>query len=101
MHQTLLDHYKAIESSSQDMLASAMAADWQQVQACERACGALIARLRGATDRLGLSADQRQEKNRIMMRILALDAQIRCLAEPWQARYEQHYTGRRPGAGLQ
>ena len=101
MPQSLIDHYKAIESSSQDMLVSAKAADWQRVQACERTCGALIAKLRGSTGALGLSADQRQEKNRIMKRILALDAQVRCLAEPWQARYAQNYTASCPGVELQ
>ena len=101
MPQTLIDHYKRIESSSQDMLNSARAADWRQVQVCERMCGALIAALRGAVGTLDLSAEQRQEKHRIMKRIVALDAQIRCLSEPWQARYEQHYAGRPSGVGLQ
>lgn len=101
MPQTLIDQYKQIESSSQAMLVSAKAADWHQVQVCEHVCGALIAALRGTVGRLDLSAEQRQEKHRIMKRILALDAQVRCLSEPWQARYEQRYAGRRTGVGLQ
>lgn len=101
MPQTLINHYKAIESASRDMLMSAKAADWHQVQVCEATCSALIAKLRGGAGTQSLPADQRQEKRRIMKRILALDAQIRCLSEPWQARYEQHYAARSAGAGLQ
>ena len=83
MAHSLLDYYKAIERTSQQMLAAAHAEDWDQVVRLEGACAVLIAQLRhkSKTDELG--PEDRKEKNRIMQRILRTDAEIRCLAEPW------------------
>lgn len=80
---TLLDYYKAIESTSTQMLAAAQVEDWDEVVRLEGACAVLIEQLRHEARQQVLPAEQRVEKNRIMLSILRHDAQIRSLAEPW------------------
>ena len=85
----LIDFYKAIEESSAKMLAAAKAEDWDGVMRFEGACAVLIEQLRQRARSEELDAESRAEKTRIMQRILDNDAQIRYLAEPWLANFEQ------------
>lgn len=90
----LLDYYKAIEHKSADMLQAAISSDWDAVVDCEKACSVLIGELRQKAQGTELSALERKEKTRIMLRILRNDAQIRVLAEPWLATLE--HLGKMP-----
>lgn len=83
MQHQLIDYYKAIERTSEQMLAAAQAEDWDQVVRLEGACAVLIAQLRFKSRDADLAPDERKEKAQIMQRILRTDAEIRCLAEPW------------------
>lgn len=82
---SLLYYYEAIERASHDMLEAAQAGNWDVVVKLEGACAVLIARLKQAASTMPLSSDELQLKTRIMQRILANDAQIRNLAEPWMS----------------
>lgn len=83
MTTKLLHFYKAIESTSERMLAAALAEDWDEVVMLEGACALLIEQLRERAQGMELSAEDRAEKHRIMMTILRHDAQMRELVEPW------------------
>jgi flagellar protein FliT len=87
----LIDYYKAIENSSRQMLDAAKDEDWDQVVRFEGACAVLIEQLRARAHNEELLPEQRTEKARIMQRILQNDAQIRYLAEPWLAHFEQKF----------
>jgi len=89
----LIDYYKAIEDSSRKMLDAAKAEDWDQVVRFEGACAVLIEQLRIKARSEELQPEQRQEKTRIMQRILMNDAQIRYLAEPWLDHFEHRFGG--------
>lgn len=91
MPQMLIDYYKAIEDSSRKMLDAATSEDWDQVVRFEGACAVLIEQLRARAHNEELLPEQRTEKARIMQRILQNDAQIRYLAEPWLAHFEQKF----------
>jgi flagellar protein FliT len=91
MSQVLLGYYKAIEDSSLRMLDAARAEDWEGVVRFEGACAVLIEQLRFHARTEVLDDASRLEKNRIMMRILNNDAQIRYLAEPWLAHFERKF----------
>lgn len=91
MPQMLIDYYKAIEDSSRKMLDAAKDEDWEQVVRFEGACAVLIEQLRAKAHIEELLPEQRTEKTRIMQRILQNDAQIRYLAEPWLAHFEQKF----------
>ena len=94
MSQDLIDYYKAIESSSAMMLDAARSEDWDGVMRYEGACAVLIEQLRSRAAIESLDASARQEKNRIMQRILSNDAQIRYLAEPWLDHFEAKLEGK-------
>lgn len=85
MPPTLIDCYKAIEGGSLRMLAAAHAGDWPGVAQIESDCAALIQNLKRQSRQSGQEAalllPDRQEKQRILQRILGVDAQIRCLVE--------------------
>jgi flagellar protein FliT len=83
MSHQLIDYYKAIERTSEQMLAAAQAENWDQVVRLEGACAVLIAQLRFKSRDADLAPEERKEKAQIMQRILRTDAEIRCLAEPW------------------
>jgi flagellar protein FliT len=93
MSQILIDYYKAIESSSAMMLDAARSEDWDGVMRYEGACAVLIEQLRSRASTEALDATARQEKTRIMQRILNNDAQIRYLAEPWLDHFEAKLEG--------
>lgn len=86
-------YYKAIEDSSSKMLDAAKAEDWEQVVRFEGACAVLIEQLRYRAREEELQPEQRQEKARIMQRILRNDAEIRYLTEPRLAQIEQMIEG--------
>ncbi len=91
MHQKLIDYYRAIEDSSRKMLDAAKAEDWDEVVRLEGACAVLIEQLRYRSRSEDLLPEQRAEKTRIMQRILSNDAQVRDLAEPWLAHFENKF----------
>lgn len=93
MPQMLIDFYKAIESSSAQMLEAAKSEDWDGVVRYEGACAVLIEQLRYRAQQEELSAAHRAEKTQIMRRILHNDAQIRYLAEPWLHHLEKAFQG--------
>ena len=90
----LLDHYHAIEATSQKMLLSAQDGCWDQVVECEAICSLIISKLRVQSEVEKLTPEARKVKTRIMMRILRNDAQIRCLAEPWLEDIDLLMSGR-------
>lgn len=96
MSQMLMDYYKAIEDSSAKMLDAARIEDWESVVCFEGVCAVLIEQLRQCARNEELDAAAKQEKSRIMLRILHNDAQIRDLAEPWLAYCEQRFEVHKP-----
>ena len=94
LQASLLGYYEALERASNDMLAAARAADWDQVIKLEGACVLLIAQLKHAASELPLAGDETRQKNRIMQRILVNDAEIRHLAEPWLDDLDRMLAGR-------
>ena len=94
LNSRLLSYYEALERASNDMLAAARAADWDQVVKLEGACVLLIAQLKHAASEQALASEEARDKNRIMQRILVNDAEIRTLAEPWLEDLDQMLAGK-------
>jgi flagellar protein FliT len=90
---TLIDYYKAIEAASRQMLEAAQMEDWDAVVRLEGVCAVLIEQLRTASRKQELPADDRAEKQRLMLSILRHDAEIRQLAEPWLADIDHMLSG--------
>ena len=84
-----LRHYRSIAAASARMLEAARACDWEALTEHERSCARAIDALRasGAEPRLGPADLER--KRAIILRVLAEDAEIRRLTQPWLARLEE------------
>ena len=91
-----IGHYEAIAASSRRMLDAARREDWDEVAREEDACRALILALKRA-HAAGTTPIGRRQKLALMRAMLADDAEVRELAEPWLARLQTLLGGR--GAG--
>jgi flagellar protein FliT len=85
----LLACYESIGHASRQMLSAARVNDWDALVDAEAECAALIARIRATGDApLSLDAQSRKRKFEIIRAILADDAEIRTLTQPWLRRLE-------------
>jgi flagellar protein FliT len=85
---TLLDRYEAIADLSRSMVLAARAQQWSEVAALEARCIELVQQLRRAALCDALAVDDQPTRVRLLRSILADDAEIRRLAEPWLAQLE-------------
>jgi len=90
-----MEHYKAIEAASARMLDAAREQDWEEMLRQQAGCAVLIEQLRSAACGQELTAQERRERSAIMQRILANDAHIRSLTEPWVEQLDALLSGRR------
>jgi flagellar protein FliT len=90
---SMIEHYKAIAASSRRMLDAARRDDWDQVSREEDRCRVLISglQLAGAAGEVPIGRRQRLVLLRAM---LADDAEIRDLSEPWLKQLEALLSGR-------
>ena len=77
-----LEGYEAIAECSGRMLGAAQSNDWDRLISEERRCRELIAGLQSAPV-AALNESERARKHKIMLKMLADDAAIRNLADPW------------------
>jgi flagellar protein FliT len=83
--------YESMASKSGAMLIAAKNDDWDEVTRLEHECKSIINRLQGIQHELNLTAAQRDRKARLIRSIIAEDAQIRDLAQPWLADLSQQF----------
>jgi flagellar protein FliT len=70
------------------MLDAARASDWDALIEHEKSCAQVIDALRAAGAGLRLDPDSLERKRAIIRRVLAEDAEIRRLTQPWLGRLE-------------
>lgn len=83
IEEQIVDRYRRMADASGRMLAAARQDDWDQVCSVERECTTLIAELSGMGDLAPSDPALRQQKVDLMKRVLADDAEIRLLTQPW------------------
>ena len=90
----MIGTYENILAVTAQMLDAARAADWDLLVVREQACRELVERLMNArTDNdLVLEPQARKRKVEIIRKVLADDAEIRNLAEPWMQRLQHLLT---------
>ena len=94
-----LQHYEFVADTSGRMLEAARRNDWDAVVAEERRCRELIGRLQAAGD-TPLSEAGRLQKQQVIRKVLADDAEIRNLAQPWLQHLERVLTASDNGKRL-
>ena len=80
--------YEAILTITGRMLKAARSADWERLIALEHECRGLTKKLMINDENKVLSNDLRQRKQEIIQQILADDAEIRTLTQPWMAQLQ-------------
>lgn len=88
----VLQHYETMAAKSREMLLAARDSDWDTLAALERDCAAIVAELK----RIGgvrLTATEARRKFEIIRGMLADDAEIRDLTEPWLAQLSRLIAG--------
>jgi len=86
----LLQYYESICETSRAMLSAARSNNWDALIDAETRCAALIHRVQSEGDASAiLDADGRKRKHEIIMQVLADDAEIRTLTQPWVKQLER------------
>lgn len=88
--EEMIAAYESILQVTTQMLEAARAADWDRLVASEKQCRALVERLAAARQLStpALEPHLRSRKVQIIRRVLADDAEIRNLTEPWMHRLQ-------------
>jgi flagellar protein FliT len=93
MTSEVLACYESIAAKSGVMLEAARSSDWDGLVAAERECAALVARLRAIGPPPELSAGERARQRALVHAVLANDAEIRRLTQPWVEQVERLLAG--------
>jgi len=89
MERDALSYYEAVAVASSRMLRAAQDADWDRLLEQEKVCAGLIEALRAADAERKLSGAAMVRKGAIIRQVLAEDAEIRRLTQPWLRRVEE------------
>jgi flagellar protein FliT len=90
---SMIQHYESIAAASRRMLDAAREGDWDEVSLLEDRCRTLISRLK----RAHVCGDQpmgQRQRLALMRAMLADDAEIRELSEPWLKQLQALLAGR-------
>lgn len=85
----VLQHYESIADVSAQMLAAARSADWDGLIAAEKECAQLILRLKAARADIPLGTEGNKRRFALIRTVLAHDAEIRRLTQPWLVQLER------------
>lgn len=88
MTPSTLQHYESIAVASGEMLTAARAGDWDALIAAESRCAASIKALAAVGDARPASESERARRIELIRKVLADDAAIRDLTQPWLRRLE-------------
>jgi flagellar protein FliT len=81
----IVSQYEDIEKLMDRMVLAARAADWDALVDLESDCRTMVETLKGSQASSPLTDAQRARKATLIRRMLAHDAEIRNLTEPWLA----------------
>ncbi len=81
--QQIVDRYQRMADASRRMLDAARQDDWDRVCDVEKECAGLVAELSTMGDLAPSDPTLRRQKVDLMKRVLADDAELRLLSQPW------------------
>ncbi|MDB5762093.1 MAG: flagellar protein FliT [Herminiimonas sp.] len=83
--QEVISLYETVATITDQMLAAARDGQWEQLAALESRCASHIETLKTHEPQTRITDVARQQKIRIIQKILADDREIRNITEPWMA----------------
>jgi flagellar protein FliT len=96
----IVERYRSMADASGRMLSAARANDWDRVCVIEKECANIIAELSTMGDLVPADPTLRQQKIDLMKRVLADDAEIRLLSQPWLKKLDTMMRGPATAARL-
>jgi len=97
----ILAWYEAVSAASHTMLEAAQRNDWDALVVAEQHCAAVIAQMQTAGDVSALlDSEGSKRRHGIILEMLANDAAIRNLTQPWLRQLEQHLGAARAQRSL-
>jgi flagellar protein FliT len=84
----IVERYRRMADASRRMLSAARADDWDEVCRVEKECASIVAELSTMGDLAPTDPVLRQQKLDFMKQVLADDAEIRVLGQPWLKRLD-------------
>ncbi len=88
MESRIIERYTRMADASGRMLAAARLDDWNTVSETEKECTRLIAELSTMGDLVPTDPHLRERKLALMKQVLADDAEIRVLTQPWMQKLD-------------
>jgi flagellar protein FliT len=85
---TVLSHYESVADASEAMLAAARRSDWDALVDAEQECVRCIGRLKAVRSDAPLGPVGDKRRFDILRTVLAHDAEIRKLTQPWLEQLE-------------
>jgi len=99
-HDLLMDTYQSLSQTTGHMLAAAREGDWERLAALEDDCARLTGELQRLETDIPLPEDVRRAKVQLIRKVLADDAAIRDITQPWLARLDHMLRSTRRSRGL-
>lgn len=96
MSAALLENYAVVERAAERMLAAARRSDWDEVARIEHACYTLVQQLQQSAEGAELDGEGNARRMAVLKRILAIDGEVRDLAQPWLKNVDTMFKGRSP-----
>jgi flagellar protein FliT len=93
IEQQIVERYRRMADASGRMLGAARIDDWDEVCKIERECADLVAELSKMGDLAPADATLRAQKLELMKKVLADDAEIRHLSQPWLRKLDTMMRG--------
>lgn len=81
--EEVLSLYETVAGITEQMLVAARDGNWEQLAALESLCASHVATLKHEETPAPLPSGVREQKVRIIQKILADDREIRSITEPW------------------
>lgn len=81
--------YEAILNTTNKMLVAAKDSEWEELIKLEKACRTLAQKLVQDEEEPVLSTEEQQRKIDLIRQILADDAEIRTITEPWMSKLQE------------
>ena len=97
LEERLIDSYESISILTGKMVMAASAGDWDGLTELELSCRAKVEQLKNRKEGVMLDSGDKKQKVEMIIKILADDARIRQLTEPWMTSLHSILTANRNG----
>lgn len=84
-NQEVISLYETVATITDQMLAAARCADWEELAALEARMANHVQILKDSEPPATLTSNLREQKIKVIQKILADDREIRSITEPWMA----------------